>query len=157
VTAPEGVTPASNESASLEPSPTSLSEAPVEPAPKTEAAGPEATTLEAAATDVAAEAAVAPASDYGEPGGRITITAAADSWIEIRGPNNEVLFTRTLHAGEVYRVPDRAGLRLTTGNAGGLEIRVDGRLTPPLGGTGIVRRNVPLDPVVLVERTPPQP
>ena len=34
---------------------------------------------------------------------------------------------------------------LTTGNAGGIELLVDGVAVPPLGGAGAVRRDVPLD------------
>jgi cytoskeleton protein RodZ len=35
---------------------------------------------------------------------------------------------------------------LTTGNAGGTEILVDGTTTAGLGGNGAVRRDLPLDP-----------
>jgi cytoskeleton protein RodZ len=43
-------------------------------------------------------------------------------------------------------VPLRADLLLTTGNAGGTEIIVDGATTPSLGGSGAVRRDLLLDP-----------
>src|SRR3546814_10503541 len=75
---------------------------------------------------------------------RIVIRAEADSWIEVRAPGGEILLTRVLRAGDVYRVPDRAGLTLITGNAGGLAIAVDGKPVPRLGPVGSVRRNVAL-------------
>ena len=76
---------------------------------------------------------------------RIVIRAEADSWIEVRAPGGEILLTRVLRAGDVYRVPDQAGLTLITGNAGGLAIAVDGKPVPRLGPVGSVRRNVALD------------
>jgi cytoskeleton protein RodZ len=38
------------------------------------------------------------------------------------------------------------GLKLLTGNAGGLVVMVDGQVAPPLGKDGIVRRGIALDP-----------
>jgi len=57
--------------------------------------------------------------------------------------------TRLLRAGDSYRVPDQPGLVLLTGNAGALEILVDGEVVPDLGEAGKVRRNVTLDPDLL--------
>jgi cytoskeleton protein RodZ len=52
---------------------------------------------------------------------------------------------RILRAGERYVVPAGTGLVLTTGNAGGLDMFVDGQRTPPLGDVGAVRRKISLD------------
>lgn len=73
----------------------------------------------------------------------IELRAKSDSWIQVRD-GNELLLTRLLREGEVYQVPGRDGLTLMTGNAGGLEVFVDGELMPPLGDVGAVRRGVPL-------------
>ena len=81
---------------------------------------------------------------------RIAIRATADSWVQIQGPNNELLLTRILRTGEIYQVPNRSGLIMVTGNAGALEVRVDGALVDALGPIGVVRRNVSLDPETLV-------
>jgi cytoskeleton protein RodZ len=43
-------------------------------------------------------------------------------------------------------VPAKGQLLLTTGNAGGTELLVDGVLAPSLGGDGAVRRDLALDP-----------
>jgi cytoskeleton protein RodZ len=104
-----------------------------------------------------AETAPQPSAESGHPApkvygsensnARIVIHAAADSWVEIRDSRtDELLLTRVLFKGDSYRVPDRAGLTLLTGNAGGLRISVDGQDTPVLGPLGAVRRNVALEP-----------
>jgi cytoskeleton protein RodZ len=77
--------------------------------------------------------------------GEVVIRATADSWIQIRDGRQSVLLTRVLKAGESCRAPARPGLSMRTGNAGGLEITVDGVPAPPIGGRGMVRRNVALD------------
>ena len=79
------------------------------------------------------------------PPGEVVIRATADSWIQIRDSRQSVLLTRVLKAGESCRAPDRPGLSMRTGNAGGLEITVNGVPAPPIGGRGMVRRNVALD------------
>jgi len=81
----------------------------------------------------------------GEPT-RIVVRAKTNSWIQVRDETaGELLVTRLLRSGDSYAVPDRSGLRLSTGNAGALEILVDGAPVPAIGGDGTVRRNVLLD------------
>jgi len=84
---------------------------------------------------------------YGEQGaGRIIVRAKINSWIQVRDDvSGELLLTRLLKAGDEYHAPDRAGLSLLTGNAGALEILVDGTAVPAIGATGDVRRDVALD------------
>ena len=80
--------------------------------------------------------------------GTIRFSASADSWVQIRDADQEIVFARVLKAGETYRVP-RAGLVLRTGNAGALELLVDGKPVPSLGALGTLRRNVTLEPEAL--------
>ena len=97
----------------------------------------------------ASEAAVPAApstSDVGTISERIVLRATGDSWVQIRTDDGTTLFTRVLREGDVYRVPDRPGLTLATGNAGALEVLVDGRPAPTLGSFGEVVRNIQLDP-----------
>ncbi|MFC7477857.1 helix-turn-helix domain-containing protein [Dankookia sp. GCM10030260] len=79
--------------------------------------------------------------------GRILLRArAAEVWIQVRerqgGP---VLVNRVLRPGESWQVPARDGLLLSTGNAGGLEVLVDGQPTPGLGAGQSVRRDLQVD------------
>lgn len=84
-------------------------------------------------------------SENGE--GRIVVEAVADSWVEVRdSATDERLLTRVLFKGDRYLVPNRPGLSLHTGNAGGLRIVVDGVDAPAIGPVGSVRRDVLLEP-----------
>jgi cytoskeleton protein RodZ len=81
---------------------------------------------------------------------RVVLTAVSDDcWIQIREMDGRLLTSRLLRKGDVYDVPNRAGLTLTVGNAGALKIAVDGKALPFLGAKGQVRRNVNLDPAAL--------
>jgi len=84
---------------------------------------------------------------------KVTIRALADCWIQIRTPDQSIVFSRVLKSGEAYNVPARAGLSLRTGNAGALEIAVDGKPVPSIGGIGALRRDVALDPAELAAGT----
>jgi len=74
----------------------------------------------------------------------IAILAKQDSWVQVREGSDQ-LFTRVLRPGDLYRLPDRPGLKLRTGNAGGLVIVKDGAEGPLLGSQGQVLRDFPLD------------
>jgi cytoskeleton protein RodZ len=98
--------------------------------------------------------AAAPAADSSAAApGRIEIKAAADCWVQVRAPDQSIVFSRVLKAGETYRVPARSGLVLRTGNAGALAIVVDGKQVPAIGPPGALRRNVALDPEALIGGT----
>ncbi|MHB1217875.1 MAG: helix-turn-helix domain-containing protein [Alphaproteobacteria bacterium] len=85
---------------------------------------------------------------FGDESGnaRIQLKAKADTWIQVADENGKVIAMRTLKPGEIYQVPNRSGLTLFTGNAGGLDVTVDGKKAPALGASGAVRRNVALEP-----------
>jgi cytoskeleton protein RodZ len=117
--------------------------APAEP-PKPIAAEPP---KPAAAAAAGADATATQTYGSAERTVRVVLRARSDSWIDVRGANNEVLLPgRVLHEGDVYRVPNRADAVLWTGNLGGLEVVVDGNLLPRLGQVGEARRNISLDP-----------
>jgi cytoskeleton protein RodZ len=103
---------------------------PAAPAPAVAAAAP---------TPVAAPAA-APA----QPVAQKVIEATGDSWIEVQDSKGTILFSKTLHAGDSWPVPDLPGLTMTAGNAGATVIADDGKPGSPLGAAGTVIRKYAL-------------
>lgn len=75
---------------------------------------------------------------------KLVLKATQESWLQIRD-GNDIVFTRVLKPGDLYRVPDKAGVRVRTGNAGGLVVLADGAESGPLGSVGQVLRDVPID------------
>jgi cytoskeleton protein RodZ len=90
----------------------------------------------------ASDPAVTPANDDA----KIVIRARADTWVQIRDKAGQTLLNRVLRPGETYNVPPKQQLLFTTGNAGGVDLVVDGVTAPSLGANGVVRRDLPLDP-----------
>ncbi|MDA1098201.1 MAG: DUF4115 domain-containing protein [Proteobacteria bacterium] len=75
---------------------------------------------------------------------RVVLRARAESWVQVQGANNELLLTRMLRAGDSYHAPNRDDLILMTGNAGAIEVMVDGVSIGALGPIGQVRRDIRL-------------
>ena len=98
--------------------------------------------------DPAAAGNTAPPRVFGVVGAptRIAIRAVQESWLQIKDAAGNVVATKTLQPGDLMNVPDLPGMRMTTGNAGGLQIMVDGVQSPWMGRSGEVVRNVSLEP-----------
>lgn len=76
----------------------------------------------------------------------IVLQATDHVWLEIKNAEGKTIFSRVISAGEEYWVPeDQQGLVMTLGNAGGLQIVVDGEKLPILGPKGKVIRGLPLN------------
>jgi cytoskeleton protein RodZ len=111
-----------------------------------------------------AAAAVPPALPSGT---RILVKATADAWVTVKQKGGPPLLNKLMHAGDSWPVPaDKTGLTLTTGNAGGTALDIDGKPIPNLGASGMVRRDLPLDadalksaplPPIPHARKPPPP
>ena len=83
------------------------------------------------------------------PGARVKLVARMDSWVQINDKTGKTYYSAVLRAGQAIEVPNQPGLLLTAGNAGGLDILVDGSPMPSLGAVGLVKRDLPLDPAGL--------
>lgn len=83
---------------------------------------------------------------------RLVLVANEASWIEVRRGEN-ILISRVLNKGDRYQVSRNSeNLFLKTGNAGGLDIYLDGEQVPPVGPKGALRSNVPLNPDYFVKK-----
>jgi len=82
---------------------------------------------------------------------RVVLRANSDDcWVQVREMDGSLLVSRLLRRGDSYRVPNRPGLTLMVGNAGSLEVSIDGHKGPALGAIGQVRRDIRLDPDTLM-------
>lgn len=87
----------------------------------------------------------------------LLIRAKSDAWVQVRERQGTVLLSRLMRGGESWPVPRGAKLLMTTGNAGGTELVVDGVAAPALGPPGALRRDVPLDgDAAIASRPAPQ-
>ena len=76
----------------------------------------------------------------------IQIVANQEVWVEIE-QDDMLILSRTLKKGEVYDVPTSdTEMFLKTGNAGGMDILVDGKKVKPFGPVGAVRSGISLLP-----------
>jgi cytoskeleton protein RodZ len=83
----------------------------------------------------------------------IVITIRDRSWVEVRDKEGKPLLSRILKPGEVFIVPEsNYGLRLDTGNAGGIDLTVNGQPYPPLGKQGDILRGFVLDGNKMMEK-----
>jgi len=81
---------------------------------------------------------------------KVMLKAVDYSWIQVTDADGNVIHTQVLNEGEEYQIPQTPGLILRTGNAGGLEIYVDGTKVPSIGEAGEVRRKVQINPEKLL-------
>jgi cytoskeleton protein RodZ len=141
--------PVAAPSAPVAPPTAAPSAAPVSPSQAAGTSSPASTTRPAAPAQAVAQTASAAPTDVS----KVSIKALTDCWIQIRSADQSIVFSRILKSGETYTVPARPGLSLRTGNAGALEIAVDGKPAPSIGAIGTLRRDVALDPVELAAGT----
>jgi cytoskeleton protein RodZ len=88
---------------------------------------------------------------------RVVLRARDNAWVHVSSTNNDYLWVQTLQPGDRFIVPARPDLVLWTGNAGGVEVLVDGALLPALGPEAVVVRDVSLQPRALLRRLLPLP
>lgn len=123
------------------------------PSSDAQAAEPSPSPATKANRDVATLVASAAPRGGDDTATRVVLRATGTSWVEIRDGAGTRVVGRLMEPGETIAVPDQPGLRMTVGNAGGIEVVVDGSALPPLGGIGVVRRGVALDAERLLAAT----
>lgn len=87
---------------------------------------------------------------------RITLKALEQTYVQVKDSTlrkpHSILLARVLSPGESFQAPDREGLVLLTGNAGGVQVEVDGRSAGVLGKSGQVIKRLPLVPAYFLSR-----
>lgn len=68
----------------------------------------------------------------------VEFTAKEQVWMEVR-PDGHRKYSKLMEAGQTTSLHDQKRVRVRVGNAGGLEIKVDGKLAEPIGNHGQVR------------------
>lgn len=86
------------------------------------------------------------AKEEAQANNRIILEITDSTWIEIRDKSGAAILRQVLKKGDTYLVPDEDGLVMTTGNAGGISVKVDSKKIGSLGEAGQIRRKVELDP-----------
>lgn len=126
-----------------------LSEAPsIIPATDTPPPQPPPMFNEENAAAIAGDALPSPAAT---PIQRVIINVEDNSWIEVRDAADKVLVSQVLKPGDQFLVPNQEGMLLSTGNAGGITIMLDGKALPKIGNPAQVKRNISLNPSDLLK------
>ena len=99
--------------------------------------------IQPAAAPPPAKPSAKPSAPGAPPKPGLAIRTTADAWVSVIDAKGMPVFSRLMHAGDSW-TPPRPGLLMTTGNAGGTELVVNGIPGPPLGAPGAVLHGVPL-------------
>ncbi len=123
-------------------------------APPTTVASPPGATGPATPSPNPQVAALPKGQEYGikNTDARIILHAKASTRVLVQGPDGKVFINRILSPGDSFRVPDEAGLTLTTPNGGAVALELDGQDMGVAGKDGQVMEGLPLDPQTVMDR-----
>ena len=76
---------------------------------------------------------------------KVIMQAIEDSYVGVEDSKGHVVFGRSLVAGDVYYVPSGTGYKAKFGNAGGVDIWVEGKLAPKVGANKTSKKDVSLN------------
>lgn len=102
----------------------------------------------AAPSDAAAAARLAPGEAEPAAGPKgVALVFVDEAWVRVRDAAGRVVHERLMPAGSRWSAPQGAeGLTLRAGNAGGVQVELDGALYGPLGPPGDIVKDVSLEP-----------
>jgi len=87
-----------------------------------------------------------------EPENEVIIRAIASAWIEVTRADGEVLVTKLMRDGDELVLSTSDDLFLSTGNAGGLRLKIQNMLAFDAGQTGEILRDLRLNRESLLSR-----
>jgi cytoskeletal protein RodZ len=77
---------------------------------------------------------------------KVVLQATQESWVKIEDARGNTVFSRVLVPGDVYYVPEGDKYKGTFGNAGGVDVWVEGQQAPKLGAPHTRKSGVPMAP-----------
>jgi len=80
---------------------------------------------------------------------RVILQAVQESWVKIEDGRGNTVFSRVLVPGDLYYVPAGANYKATFGNAGGVDIWVDGSLADKVGAPYTRKSDISMNPDAL--------
>ncbi len=80
----------------------------------------------------------------------VVIQATAESWVKVEDARGNTEFSRVLVPGDIYYVPAKGKYKATFGNAGGVDIWVNGKLAPAVGEDHVRKAGISLAPDDLI-------
>lgn len=131
--------------------------------PKTEVAQSPAVSGEAGAAPGSAPVAAKPSAPVESSAApnpaatlHVSLTASEDTWVQVWA-DGKSLIVRVLHANDARTVEALDSVRILTGNAGGLDLAVNGKPAGPIGPRGQVRTVEITSAGVQILVPPPKP
>ena len=80
---------------------------------------------------------------------RVVLQAEKESWVKIEDARGNSVFSRVLIPGDVYYVPAGDKYQATFGNAGAIDVWVDGQLINKLGSANTKKTGISMSPDAL--------
>ena len=80
----------------------------------------------------------------------VVLQASQESWVKVEDGRGNTVFSRVLVPGDIYYVPAGDKYKATFGNAGGVDIWVNGKLAPDAGANHARKSGISLSPKNLV-------
>ena len=80
----------------------------------------------------------------------VILQASQESWVKIEDGRGNTVFSRVLVPGDIYYVPAGDKYKATFGNAGGIDIWVNGKLAPDAGNNHERKSGISMSPKSLL-------
>jgi cytoskeletal protein RodZ len=76
----------------------------------------------------------------------VILQATQETWVKIEDARGNTVFSRVLVPGDVYYIPEGDKYKGTFGNAGGVDVWVNGKLAPKIGAIHARKTGVSMSP-----------
>lgn len=80
----------------------------------------------------------------------VILQATQESWVKVEDARGNTVFSRVLVPGDIYFVPSGDGYTAVFGNAGGVDVWVDGQLAPKQGADHVRVADISMSPEKLL-------